>query len=43
MTIAPKEISAAAVKASATEKVTPMMQQYLGANSYLRVYPYTYH
>jgi DNA mismatch repair protein MutS len=29
MTIAPKEISAAAVKASAAEKVTPMMQQYL--------------
>jgi DNA mismatch repair protein MutS len=29
MTIAPKEISAAAVKASATEKITPMMQQYL--------------
>jgi hypothetical protein len=24
----PKEISASAVKASATEKVTPMMQQY---------------
>ncbi|MES2017879.1 MAG: DNA mismatch repair protein MutS [Pseudomonadota bacterium] len=30
MTIAPKEISPAAVKASATEKITPMMQQYLG-------------
>src|SRR6476619_8133537 len=29
MTIVPKEISAAAVKASATEKITPMMQQYL--------------
>lgn len=29
MTIAPKEISPAAVKASATEKITPMMQQYL--------------
>lgn len=30
MTIVPKEISPAAVKASAAEKVTPMMQQYLG-------------
>ena len=30
MTIAPKEISPAAVKASATEKITPMMAQYLG-------------
>jgi DNA mismatch repair protein MutS len=29
MTIVPKEISAAAVKASAAEKITPMMQQYL--------------
>jgi DNA mismatch repair protein MutS len=29
MTIAPKEISPAAVKASAAEKITPMMQQYL--------------
>jgi len=29
MTIAPKEIDAAAVKASAGEKITPMMQQYL--------------
>ena len=29
MTNAPKEISPAAVKASATEKHTPMMQQYL--------------
>jgi hypothetical protein len=29
MTIVPKEISASAVKASAVEKITPMMQQYL--------------
>jgi hypothetical protein len=29
MTIAPKEISPAAIKASAAEKITPMMQQYL--------------
>ena len=28
ITIVPKEISADAVKASATEKVTPMMQHY---------------
>ncbi|WP_137173257.1 DNA mismatch repair protein MutS [Massilia sp. HP4] len=30
MTTAPKEINAAALKNSATEKLTPMMQQYLG-------------
>ncbi len=30
MTTAPKEINAAAIKNSATEKLTPMMQQYLG-------------
>ena len=30
MTTAPKEINAAAIKNSATEKHTPMMQQYLG-------------
>ena len=29
MTTVPSEINAAAVKNSATEKVTPMMQQYL--------------
>lgn len=29
MTTAPKEINAAALKNSATEKLTPMMQQYL--------------
>ena len=29
MTIVPKEISPAAVKASVAEKHTPMMQQYL--------------
>ncbi|MDF2490864.1 MAG: mutS, partial [Pseudomonas sp.] len=29
MTTAPKEINAAAIKNSATEKHTPMMQQYL--------------
>lgn len=29
MTTAPKEINAAAIKNSATEKLTPMMQQYL--------------
>jgi len=31
MTTAPKEINAAAIKHSATEKLTPMMQQYLRA------------
>ncbi|MGF6273902.1 hypothetical protein ABIB38_002280 [Massilia sp. UYP11] len=31
MTTAPKEINAAAIKHSATEKLTPMMQQYHGA------------
>ncbi|MBY0239002.1 MAG: hypothetical protein K2X55_06790, partial [Burkholderiaceae bacterium] len=29
MTTVPAEINAAAIKASPTEKVTPMMQQYL--------------
>ena len=29
MTTAPKEINAAALKNSATEKLTPMMQQYM--------------
>jgi len=29
MTTAPKEINAAAIKNGATEKLTPMMQQYL--------------
>jgi len=29
MTIVPKEISPAAVKAGAAEKITPMMQRYL--------------
>ena len=29
MTTAPKEINAAAIKNSATEKLTPMMQQYM--------------
>ncbi|UUZ53147.1 hypothetical protein LP419_29965 [Massilia sp. H-1] len=37
MTIVPKEISAAAVKASATEKITPMMQQYLRQSGSMRV------
>ena len=37
MTTAPKEINAAAIKNSATEKLTPMMQQYLRATFLIKI------